>query len=61
MPYKVQRVANGCVVKTTTTGKPHSNHPIPCDRAKAQARILWEKMRASKEKYRRNPVMGESD
>ena len=45
MPYEIRRNGSGKgTVINQDTGKPHSNHPIPMARAKAQMRLLYSKM-----------------
>ena len=41
MPYKLEKKGTGYVVVNTTTGKEHSNKPIPKQRALAQMRLLY--------------------
>jgi hypothetical protein len=40
MPYHIEKSGRGYYVVTTSTGRKHSEKPIPKERAEAQLRVL---------------------
>ena len=40
MPYKLLKTSKGYYVVNKVTGKRHSSHPLPKERAEAQMRVL---------------------
>ena len=40
MPYMLKKVLGGYYVVNKMTGKKHSSHPLPKERAEAQLRVL---------------------
>lgn len=47
MPYKLVKVKSGYYVVNKMTGKKHSSHPLPKERAEAQMRVLDSIYKAS--------------
>lgn len=50
VPFELEHVGDKCRVITKDTGKPHSDKPISCSKARRQLRALWMALKRDESK-----------